>query len=181
MAQYLTVIDQYLRFLSIILPELGDELRCSLPHNGSTCDSLTSKQHIKAVESMIDVEYIEEHLRATFILAERIEHFLQFMSDRPDTQPIKLMIAEHGTFIGSTLKEFEHILKTRINIKIEYKELPGHILFEDYFNSSDGYMTKIHHVNDHKFHLAVGLHTWSYPGFKNLKMRFTKMSLIWKG
>jgi hypothetical protein len=74
------------------------------------------------------------------------------------------MIAEHGDFFGSTLAEFGHICSSigKNKIKIEYKRIPDHILFDDFFGASDGYQIKKQYINGEMCYFAIQLHPWSY-------------------
>jgi hypothetical protein len=92
MAMYINILDQYFRFLSLILPESGRELRADLPGIDAENKSLTTMDHISTVESIIGAEFIDTRLRAAFLLENCIQEFLKFISDRPEKQERVMII-----------------------------------------------------------------------------------------
>ena len=49
-----------------------------------------------------------------------------------------------------------------IDVEIEYKKLEDHLFFEDYFDASEGYRTKVHFIDDQKFYLSIALHSYAF-------------------
>ena len=58
MSHYISILDQFLRFFEIILPQIGSDFRKSLPNVDYENNTLTSMSQIEAVQNLINVEYL---------------------------------------------------------------------------------------------------------------------------
>ena len=118
MSHWISIFDQYLRFLQIILPQIGSDFRHALPGIDPSNTTLTSRDHISSVENVIDVEYVDNRLRGLYVITEQIQYFIRFLSDRPDKRKITVIVGENGSYVGSILQEFGHIMRTGENVEI---------------------------------------------------------------
>merc|ERR1712130_235803 len=157
MFQYRSVLDQYLRFVALFLPELAAELRESLEVDLSN-NTLITMDHISTVESHLSVQKLDEQFSVSLSLKEIVNKFLSLFPERKEKKPIKITIAENSPLIGEALEQFGFLLESECNVEIEYIAIPDYIFFEEYFDAIDGYWTRVYHLGEHRFYLAMNLH-----------------------
>lgn len=136
MAQYISVVDQFLRLMALFMPELAIESRARLPDIDVEKTAILSKEKIEKMEKSLNIKDIQEKWVVIEELGLRISSFLHFLFDRPDKgkKKVKVIIAEYGNTIGKAVEDFEDVLlgvKTLSgSIEIEYKQIPDYVVFE---------------------------------------------------
>lgn len=139
MAQYIRVVDQFLRLVALFMPELAIESRARLPDIDVEKSAILSKEKIEKMEKSLNIQDIQEKWIVIEELGFRISSFLHFLFDRPDKgkKKVKVIIAEYGNTIGKAVEDFEDVLlgvKTLSgSIEIEYKQIPDYVVFEGIF------------------------------------------------
>ena len=141
MFQYVSLLDQYLRFVALFLPGLATELRGDLNVDLAQ-SSLTTMDHISRIEDLLSVQKLDEQFSTSLSLKEIITKFLALFPERKGKKPIKITIAENSPLIGEVLEQFGFMLESECNVEIEYISIPDYLFFEEYFDAIDGYWTR---------------------------------------
>jgi len=165
--QFTSVVDNYLRFLCLVLPSFSDEMRTYLPEAAQKDEKLFPQETVKMVLENLPIDYIEGSHEVARAVVSSVNNFVVLLES---ADKLEVHIHEYGSAIGSAMNEFPQIISKEATCKVKYTQLADHMFFEDMFSPYDGYLTSNEEACGHEFFLVINMSGMEYlvPRQRNL-------------